>query len=442
MSALNHSGTGVTPRRQTYVALLIMAAVLACPGLLAAQRHGGGSSGGSSMWSYSRPDGVADKDTLQDFHHVLEVQATASQIADFQALIKTTDSAKSALQSLLKSDTAAAPTLTQALDATRTGTKTFISRFSEPQKSGLKDQTKRLEKADSDLAQAQARLLQSVESKAPDLAIHAQVLDKTLSDFAAEQLALGREMSIVFASGQDRTFNLPIIHAPVNVAGRKLAVIVSSALSQVSSQEGQRTFQVEVYEDQSDLQTTIDPLSRALLDSTNNCGERIAVRRAMLMPAPPAATLVLQLHYERWTCSRMLGSSGATELAESDGTVEVKLTPVVDKSNILKLTANFGRMDATGMFADALKSGDLGDDLRDKISRSLLPLLQIGTNFNANLPSALQNSVALQSVHFRDAGAGVLALVLDGQTQMSNQQADALAAQLNQSLGQKAESTR
>ncbi len=98
-------------------------------------------------------------------------------------------------------------------------------------------------------------------------------------------------------------------------------------------------------------------------------------------------------------------------------------------------------MDATPMFADALQSGDLGQDLRDKISKSLLPLLQTGTNFNANLPSALQNSVAVQSAHFRDAGAGVLALVLDGQTQISNQQADALAAQLNQSLGEKAAST-
>jgi hypothetical protein len=46
----------------------------------------------------------------------------------------------------------------------------------------------------------------------------------------------------------------------------------------------------------------------------------------------------------------------------------------------------------------------------------------------------VQNSATLQSARFQDAGVGALSLLLDGQMEISNEQADLLASQLNQAL--------
>jgi hypothetical protein len=120
--------------------------------------------------------------------------------------------------------------------------------------------------------------------------------------------------------------------------------------------------------------------------------------------------------------------------------VEIKLTPSIEKSNTLKVAAEFSRVDATGMFADSLRSGDLGDDLRSKVSQSMLAALTAGANFNAMLPPALDNSAVVKTARFRGSGAGVLSVVFEGQTQISNEQVNLLASQLNQALADKAAS--
>jgi hypothetical protein len=59
-------------------------------------------------------------------------------------------------------------------------------------------------------------------------------------------------------------------------------------------------------------------------------------------------------------------------------------------------------------------------------------------NFSKTLPAALQNAATIQSASFRDGGAGVLDVTLEGKTQISNEQANILASQLNQALADKA----
>jgi len=46
----------------------------------------------------------------------------------------------------------------------------------------------------------------------------------------------------------------------------------------------------------------------------------------------------------------------------------------------------------------------------------------------------VQNSAAIQSAKFQNTGAGGLSVVLAGQVEISNEQADQLASQLNQAL--------
>jgi hypothetical protein len=427
--------------------LILGFVLLAGPIGALAQRHGGSSSsvGQGGLNAYSRPDGVDEKDSLEDFHHVLAVQATSQQIAEFQTMMKATDAAKTELQNLLQGvkepsakdkdkDKENDAAFDQAWQGARRSNQQFEEGFSAAQKDGLKELAKRLDKAESDVEQERTKLNQSLHvPNSPELASHGDTLDKALTEFANEQFALGREMSIVLANGQDLAFNLHAVKAPVSLQGRTIAITVSGALTQIEAQNGQRTFNVELDEDLSDLQQNIGDLLNAQLGNAQ-CGERLAVRQAMFMPSAPSSLLVLRLHYERWSCIRQFGQTTSNELAENDGTVEVKLTPVVEQQNALKLNAEFGRIDTTGMFADSLRSGDLGDDLREKISTSVLAALQAATEFKTTLPLALQNSVAIQNVQFRDAGAGVLNVVFEGKTQISNEQVNLLASQLNQAL--------
>jgi hypothetical protein len=430
-------------------ALILASMLLVCPVAMVAQRHGGHGmenlSGGPG-----RPDGVDDKDPLRDFHQVLAVQATSEQVAEFAALVKNTEAAQAQLQAFQqqlssfkeagsKEVGAAGParrdTLDQALENVRSGNKRFQEGFSAAQKSGLKDNVKRLAKSDSDLEQEEKKLDQSLDVKAtgPEVAAHAASLDQALTDFYNQELALGREMSITLASGQDLAFVLPQVKSPARIGNHTVAVMVSGELSQTAAAGGQRTFRLDQIADLSDLQQNITELARSQLDTSDRCGQRLSIRQATLTPADPVSVLVMKLHFERWTCMGTVGRQSATELAEGDGGVEIKLTAAVEK-NALKVVAAYGRIDATGMLDDSLRTGSLGDDLRDKAAQLILSAMQAGSDFKVTLPPAVQNAAVIQSAKFQDAGVGGLSVLLDGQIEISNEQADQLASQLNQAL--------
>ena len=418
----------------TAATALLLGILLVCPGAAIAQHHGGHGGPGSIPGGTGRPTGVEEKDTLKDFHQAMAVQATSQQVVEFQALLKSTETAKAELQAFLRQQPAKSnASLDQALENTRSASKKFVDAFSGPQKSGLKEATKRLYKADSSLEEDEKKLDQTLQTSSADMAARAEDLDKALTDFSNQQLALGREMGIVLANGQDLTFNLPPVKSTVNVADRSVAVEVSGSLSQTAVQGSQRTFKLELIADLSDLQQNITELLRAQFDKTNTCRERVTIRQAMFLPSTPASVLTVQLHFERWSCARTSGQTTQSELAESDGAADIKLTPAADPADPLKLAASFGRIDASGMLADALRSGDLGDDLRNKVTQSVLSVIRAAADLKATLPPAVQGSAILQTMRFQDV-AGRMTTVLGGQVQISNEQANLLASQLNQTL--------
>ena len=100
----------------------------------------------------------------------------------------------------------------------------------------------------------------------------------------------------------------------------------------------------------------------------------------------------------------------------------------------LALVAAFGRIDASGMLSEVLHSGALGEDLQDRAAQSVLSAGRAGMDFETALPPAVRNSATIQSASFRDLGVGGLSVVLDGQVEISNEQAEQLASQLNQTL--------
>ena len=147
--------------------LLLACFLVLCPTTMTAQRHGGRGVTGGMGGANNRPTGVDEKDPLKDFHRALAVEATSQQASEFQALVKETDSAKSSLRTFVESppklgagsETGIPRTETdQLLERLRADNQKFLDGFSAVQKAGLKENLKKLAKADSDLQASQQKL--------------------------------------------------------------------------------------------------------------------------------------------------------------------------------------------------------------------------------------------------------------------------------------------
>ncbi len=430
--------------------IILGVALLALPaGVLAQHGAGGGriggpTAGGGSMTGGGHPTGVENKDDLRDFHQIMAVQASREQKAAFAALVKTTSVAMAELQDFMKQagKEGNAPelanhdkSLTEALEAARTLNKKFIEGFSEAQKSGLKEMTKRLGKADSELAQQARALDQAFEANAnsPQIMNAAQGVEHMLTTFQRAQLELGEEMSIQAPStNQGITFNLLPATNTVKFGDQTIDIHVSGVVSNTATEGAQNNFSVKLTADLWDLQQNITGVLRDELNKTDRCGEQVAIQTATLGPQEPAGAVVVQLHYERWTCGTQLGRESANELTEGNATIEVRLTPTVAEDGTLRLTGEIARISAEGVLGELLRSGTLGENLRDKITESVLFILRQGDDFKSSLPSAARNYASLRRARFEGTGSGRLRAVLDGDMVVANENLTAVSNGLRQ----------
>jgi hypothetical protein len=428
--------------------LILGLALLAVPRQMQAQHGGGG--GGRGMMSTGvgtgagRPDGVSEGDDLKDFHRVMAMQATAEQRAAFAKVTQYTQTASDQLQAFRKSlpEVAAssalserATTLDQAIEKARASQQNFLSSFSPVQKSGLQDVTKKLEKADYDFEKQIKTLDQIVQTPKPEpetVANSAALLDKALSSFQNEQLALGGAMSILFpAPGQDVTFSLPAMTNAISIAGQPISFPSSGIVSRTSAENGHNTFSLKLVADLSDVQLNITSILRSGVNRSPRCGERIEILDATLTPSAPASVVLANLHFERWVCSP---GQSPMDVADGAAALQIKLTPALDSTTGLHLDSEIIHVEAEGLLRDSLRTGDLGATLRDQIAASLLAALQKGTDLKVTLPPAAQASATLQRAQFQNTGAEQMSLVLDGQLQFSEEQTQQFAAQLKQRL--------
>jgi hypothetical protein len=410
---------------------------------------GGGHVGGASpiggpLGSGGKATGVAAKDDLRDFHEVLAVQASAEQMAAFAEILRNTAAAAAELKALENqfADSQAPSVLAShnkaledALESTRILNRKFLVGFSPAQKSGLKIITKRLLKSDSELEQQAKAVDQAVESNAaaPQRSSSAQNLDRALVSFQRAQLDLGDEMSIPTATGApDLTFNMTPIRNTFKIANQPVTLITSGIISKSDSESGQNTFAVALTEDLSDVQLRFADLLRLKLDKTDGCGERIVIQTAQLDPQGATGLAVVQLHYERWTCVTLFGREDVNEIVEGNGTIEVTLTPQVAEDGTLHLIAHIGRVDAEGLVGDLLRSGSVGEAMRDRIAESILAALSQGGDFKMALPPASRSYASLRSAQFQGAGSGKLMLALKGEIRVSNEQLPALTSELEE----------
>jgi hypothetical protein len=444
------------------VLLSIMAAAFLVPGELFAQHGGGGGGGGRGAMGGGggtggggRPGGVSEKDDLKDFHRVMALQATADQRAAFAKVAQYTQVASDqlhAFQESLHKEPASPPltdraaALDDAIAKARAGNQNFLASFSPTQKSGLKELTNKLAKADSELDKQIKALNQIVQTPKPEneqVVGGATNVDKQLTSFQSEQLALGGEMGILLSSdGQEFTFNLPKTTNAISIGGQSISESASEVVSRTSAENGRNIFSVKLVVDLSNVQQNLSAVLRSELNRFPRCGERIEIQEADLTPLAPASSVVTHLRYERWVCQP---GSSPMEVSSGDATLEIKFTPAVEQSvdhvASLSLTSEITHVDATGFLRDTLRSGDLGVSLRDQIGAVLLSTLRKSADLKAGLPAVAQQSAVLQKAEFQDAGADQLNLLIAGQLDFSDEQAKQFATQLKEPLAARGPTT-
>jgi len=375
-----------------------------------------------------------DTDDLKDFNHALAVQATSEQVSAYNSMVRSSEAAGKGLQALVEQLqskasgvelSSASHGLYQAVQNVRNETRQFLEAFSKTQQSGLRDITLKLTKADSDLAQQANRLDQRTGDANPDLSEIsdcARNLSHALTNFADLQASLGKEMGV----SQDISFSLPPTDSSILVEGQPISITVAGTMSKVAAEGNQSAFKLEMTTDLSDLQHNIAEILRSRLDKSPRCGERHSLRWAAFTAQNPVASVVTRLHFERWVCFMSLGQEISNEVAEGDGTLTVKLTPLLEPNNTLQLAAEISRIDADGWAGDLLRSDQVGMKLRDEIRESLLAAIQTATNLKETLPELAQDSTTINKAEFYEAGG--LHVVLDGMIRISDQQLRALGS--------------
>jgi len=234
---------------------------------------------------------------------------------------------------------------------------------------------------------------------------------------------------------QNVTFKIPPVKIPFAVKDQQ-AYITASALISMASKEGDLDiFNLQLTADLTGLQQNITVLLSSQLDKDDHCGDRIAIQQATLTPADPASLATVQLHYERWACVKAFGKQQAKRVVGGNAVIPVTLTPGVDENKTeLRLVPEVGTIEADGSLGELLRSGTVGQMIREKIRSSILSAMQKGTNLSATLPPAAQAYATIENAEFKDGGSGRLLVVLDGQVRITKEQVQTLSKQVKERI--------
>jgi hypothetical protein len=183
--------------------------MLPAPNLLA--QHGGHGGGGRGGAPKGAPADTSDAG-LTDFNRALAVQANSDQVSHFPGLTKSTETARKLAQELSgpggKTDNVTdfsrkTAALKGAVEEAQGSNQDFVKSFTKSQKAGLKDLTKKLEKADSEVGKQWKdleRQLGGAKTANEGIAGGADKLEKALEEFQSQQIELGKEMGITPAT--------------------------------------------------------------------------------------------------------------------------------------------------------------------------------------------------------------------------------------------------
>ena len=261
----------------------------------------------------------------------------------------------------------------------------------------------------------------------PTLLTRSRVALAFLLLFAATSLSLARDLTA--------TFQIPPVKIPLDVKDQQFTIASSALIAVTRDQRGLNTARLQLYADLSEVQHNLTDVLSSALDKIDGCGDHIRIQSATLTPLDPATQAVVALHYERWECAMVVGKKQAKRVASGNAVVEMRLTPAVEANNSeLRLVPDIGRIEADGSLREFLRSGSVGEMLRDKIRNTILATLQKGTDLSATLPPALQGHARIQNAQFQDAGEGRLAVHLQGEFPVTDEQIEFLSDQVKQHI--------
>jgi hypothetical protein len=237
------------------------------------------------------------------------------------------------------------------------------------------------------------------------------------------------------ALAQNLTFKIPPVKIPFAVKDQQASITASALISMVSKDGDLDIFNLQLTADLTGLQQNMTALLSSQLDKDDHCGDRIAIQQATLTPADPASIATVQLHYERWACVKAFGKQQAKRVVGGNAVIPVSLTPGVDENKTeLRLVPEVGTIEADGSLGELLRSGTVGEMIREKIRSSILSAMQKGTNLSATLPPAAQGYATIENAEFKDGGSGRLIVVLDGQVRITKEQVQILSKQVKERI--------
>jgi hypothetical protein len=174
-------------------------------------QHGGHGGGGGGRRGSPGASDTSDAG-LVDFNRALAVQATSDQVSHFPELTKSTEAARKLALDFHEANGKAdnetefykkTAALKGAVEEAQGSNQDFVKSFTKSQKAGLKELTKKLEKADSEVTKQwkdMEKQLGGAKSVNEGIAGTAERLEKALEELQSQQTELGKEMGITPAS--------------------------------------------------------------------------------------------------------------------------------------------------------------------------------------------------------------------------------------------------
>lgn len=236
--------------------------------------------------------------------------------------------------------------------------------------------------------------------------------------------------AVPLLAADDAILQIPPMKSSLDVKGKPVSITASGTISRSQKAWGQDAYRIKLNADLSDLRQHLTEILKAQLNRSDRCGETLEIQQATLTPAEPSGMLTAHLHYERSVCAKAFGRQINKRMVAGNGVVEVKLTPTVEANKTVRLIPEVGRIEADGSLGEMLRSGSLGDKIREKIEESLMTSIQKAANMNSTLPPSIQDRVSLENARFTDGGSGQLAVVVTGDVKITAEQAKSLAAVL------------
>jgi len=220
---------------------------------------------------------------------------------------------------------------------------------------------------------------------------------------------------------------IPRIKTSINLDQQTIEITVWGTVTMTPA----GIFNLALTVDLGDFQEHLTPVLAAQLNRSDRCGEQLSVEKAALAPDAPSSALTANVNYERYACVKAFGKQIVKKLVGGHGVIEVKLTPAVADNNI-SLDAEVRKIDADGSLGEVLRSGSLGDSIREQISDSVESAIQKSADLKSTLPAEIESALTVKTVQFADGGAGRLWLTISGEVRLSAEQLRGVASRVGQ----------